>query len=413
MRTAVISYHSSPLDEPGSGDAGGMTVYIRDLAETLAARGVSTDVFTRATSDGPAVVELKPGFRVVFVKAGPIGHVSKEELPDHIEEFTAGVRAFADDRSILYDIVHSHYWQSGLAGIGLREAWNVPLVHSHHTLGRVKNRFLAPGDVPEPEMRLIGEAAVIRAADVLIASTDDEQEHLACLYGAHHDKAKTLHPGVDHGLFRPGDAASARAALGLGGEAVVLFVGRIQRLKGIELALRAVEQIHHGLDRPLTFLIVGGASGRDGAEEVERLRALSEELGIEHIVRFEGPLPHKDLPLYYQAADVVTVCSHSESFGFAALEAHACGIPVIGTPVGGISHIVTDGSSGFLIDSRDPTEFAARLKTVLADSELREQFRERALSNASHFTWERTADEFLELYECLVREDSPEICTCV
>jgi D-inositol-3-phosphate glycosyltransferase len=412
MRAAVISYHTSPLDEPGSGDAGGMTVYVRDLAEALAARGVSTDLFTRASGRGPDVVEIRPGIRVVFVKAGPRKRVSKEELPQHIDAFVSGVQAFAMSESIEYDIIHSHYWQSGLAAKALRNAWDVPLVHSHHTLGRIKNRYLAPGDVPEPETRLDGEAEVIASADVLVASTDQEQDQLALLYGADFDRLKTLHPGVDHDLFHPGDRAEARRALGLGSEAVVLFVGRIQPLKGVELALRAIEQVHHGLDRPISFLVVGGASGRDGADEVERLGSLARELHIDHMVDFVGPKPHIDLPLYYRAADVVVVCSHSESFGFAALEAHACGTPVIGTAVGGLSHIVTDGSSGFLLDSRDPTEFAARLKTVLADDELRGRFEKRALMNATLFTWERTADEFLELYECLVRESDPEICTC-
>jgi D-inositol-3-phosphate glycosyltransferase len=412
MRTAVLSYHSSPLDEPGSGDAGGMTVYVRDLAQALAARGVSTDVFTRAIGDGPDVVEMHPGVRVVSIEAGPRERVAKERLPDHIDEFVHGVHAFSEAEGIAYDILHSHYWQSGLAGSALRAAWDIPLVHSHHTLGHVKNRFLAPGDTPEPSMRLAGEAQVIASADVLVASTDDELEQLSSLYGADPDRLKTLHPGVDHKLFFPGDRAVARRALELGDEAIVLFVGRIQRLKGIELALRAVEQVHHGLDRPISLLIVGGASGQDGAEEVDRLRTLAHNLGIDPLVRFVGPQPHVDLPLYYRAADVVTVCSHSESFGFAALEAHACGTPVIGTPVGGLSHIVSDGSSGFLIDSRDPTEFAARLKTVLADEELRSHFQDRAFLNASRFTWERAAQEFLELYECLVREDDPEICTC-
>jgi D-inositol-3-phosphate glycosyltransferase len=412
MRAAVISYHSSPLDEPGSGDAGGMTVYVRDLAIALAARGVATDVFTRATDGVRPVVEIHPGVRVISISAGPNGRIAKEELPDHIAAFAEGVQRHAMEHGSRYDIIHSHYWQSGLAGVALRDAWGVPLVHSHHTLGKVKNRFLAPGDSPEPEVRLIGEAAVIRAADALIASTDDEQEQLASLYGAHHEKSKTLHPGVDHSLFSPGSRWEAKLALGLEDHAVVLFVGRIQRLKGVELALRAIEQVRHGLDRPLTFLIVGGASGRDGAEEVERLGAIAEELGITELVRFEGPRPHVELPAYYRAADVVTVCSHSESFGFAALEAHASGTPVIGTPVGGLSHVVADGASGFLLDSRDPSVFAARLKTVLADPQLRDQFGERAVINASGFTWERTADEFLELYECLVREDDPEICTC-
>lgn len=412
MRVAVVSYHSSPIDEPGSGDAGGMTVYVRRLAAALADRGVMTDVFTRATGSGLGPVELSPGVRVVPVPAGPPVHLPKERLHDHLGEFVAGIRAFATAHRLSYDLVHSHYWQSGLAGAELQAAWGVPLVHSHHTLGKVKNRFLAPGDRPEPELRLAGEGEIISSADVLIASTDQEMEQLACLYGAPHDRLKTLPPGVDHRVFRPLDKSASRAELGLGEEAVMLFVGRIQRLKGIDLAISALDQLVPALDREAVLLVVGGASGADGDREIERLRALARSYEIEDRVRFVGPQPHDRLPLYYSACDVVTVCSHSESFGFAALEAHACGAPVVGTPVGGLSHVVRDGVSGFLVDGRDPAIFAARLKTVLADHDLQDAFAREAVRSAAAFSWDRSAESFLELYECLVFGEAPEVCTC-
>lgn len=412
MHVAVISYHSSPLDEPGSGDAGGMTVYVRNLADALAARGVTTDVFTRAQAPGRSPVTVSPGVRVVPIEAGPAAPLPKELLQGHIEDFVSGIRAFSLTQRISYDLIHSHYWQSGLVGTALGRAWGVPLVHSHHTLGRVKNRYLAPGDAPEPSRRLEGEDRVIAAADVLVASTDDELDHLSCLYGASHDRLKTLHPGVDHSVFRPLDRVLARRELGLKDGAIMLFVGRLQRLKGADLALRALEELVPALDRDVSLLLVGGASGPAGDDEVRRLRQLSRDLGIEESVTFVGPQPHHRLPLYYNASDVVTVCSYSESFGLAALEAHACGIPVVGTPVGGLSHIVRDGRSGYLVAERDAAVFAGRLKTLLSDSDLHSRFAAEAIDAAGRFSWERAASDFIELYECLVREDSPEACTC-
>ncbi|MFN2588613.1 MAG: glycosyltransferase [Actinomycetota bacterium] len=389
-----------------------MTVYVRELADALARRGVHTDVFTRADGWGPPVTALGPGVRVVAIDAGPRAALPKERLVEHLGGFGAGVRAFALTRRLRYDVVHSHYWQSGIAGIALARGWGVPLVHSHHTLGKVKNRYLAPGDDPEPRNRLDGEARVIEAADVLVASTDDEWKQLACLYGASHDRLKTLHPGVDHALFRPGPRSKARAALGLGEGPVLLYAGRIQRLKGIELAIRAAGELRSALEQPLTFLVAGGASGPAGATEVARLRALVVELGLDDVVRFVGPVPHRELPVYYRAADVLVVCSHSESFGLTALEAHSCGLPVVGTPVGGLSHVVVDERSGFLVDTRDPAVFAARLKTLLTDGSLRARFADAAIASAASFSWDRTASSLLELYECLVREQSSEACTC-
>lgn len=412
-RLAVVSFHSSPLHEPGSGDAGGMTVYVRQVARSLAARGVHTDIFTRSASPDDRVTSLGDGVRVIPIEAGPRSEVSKEDLPSFIDGFSDGVRAWAAMQRIRYDIVHSHYWQSGLAARELAAVWGVPMVHSHHTLGRVKNAALAPGDTPEPSSRLAGEADVISEASVLIASTEAEYQQLACLYGALHDKVKIIPPGVDHGVFHPADAGAFRAELGLEDRPVLLFVGRIQPLKGIELAIRAIEQLRHALDRSPVLLVVGGSSGRTGDEELARLKALVHSLQLEDHVRFLGPQMHHRLPTLYNASDVVVVCSHSESFGLAALEAHACGRPVVGTPVGGLSHIVRNGASGFLVDDRDPSVFAAKLKTILADPELARSFSAEAEEVSADFSWDSAAATFLELYECLVSERFPnELCTC-
>lgn len=412
LRAAILSYHSSPLVEPGSGDSGGMTIFVRELTVGLARLGIETDIFTRATGNEERITPLSAGVRVVAVDAGPREPVAKEQLPLYLGEFIEGIQWFASTQGTAYDLVHSHYWHSGLAGDAIARAWSVPLVHSHHTLGLVKNRNLAPGDRAEPEGRLRGERRVIENADVLVASTEEEWGQLSCLYGAPHDRLKIVHPGVDHDLFCPGDRFAARAELGLGDAHVVLYVGRIQRLKGLELAIRAVEELVPALERPVRFLIVGGPSGLDGADEVARLQRLVATLDLDDIVRFEGPQPHTRLPLYYRAADALAVCSHSESFGLAALEAQACGTPVVATPVGGLGHIVSDGGSGFLVDTRDPAVFAGRLKTVLADNDLRDSFGRAAVQAAARFSWENTAVSMHSLYECLVTEKLPELCTC-
>ncbi|HVF54091.1 MAG TPA: glycosyltransferase [Actinomycetota bacterium] len=413
MRLAVVAYHSSPLTDPGAGDSGGMTVYVREVAHELAALGIRTDIFTRATMDVGRIGELSPGVRVVAIDAGPRRAVPKEDLPGYLDEFVQGVRAFSLSQRIGYDALHSHYWQSGVAGWQLARAWGVPHVHSAHTLGRVKNSNLAPGDSAEPAYRLEGEAEVISNADVLIASTGEELDQLAGLYGASPDRLKVLHPGVDHTVFSPGGRAEARAALGLDPEAaVMLYVGRIQPLKGLDLAVRAVEQLVPALGRPLSLVVVGGASGAGGTAELERLQTLARTLDVEEHVTFVGPQPHRDVPTYYRAADVLAVCSHSESFGLAALEAHACGTPVVATAVGGLSHIVDDGVTGWLLADRDPSDFAGRMKTLLSDPDLARSFGRAAHARALGFSWEKSASSLLELYDCLVRERLPEACTC-
>lgn len=411
-RVAVLAYHSSPVLEPGSGDAGGMTVYVRKVAEAFADRGVRTDIFTRATAGSRPIVELRRGVRVITIEAGPPIQISKGELTTHVDDFAAGTRAFAAAQHARYDIVHSHYWQSGLAATTLRRMWGIPWVHSQHTLARVKNQHLAPDDPPEPRSRIDGEDAIMRTADVLIASTDDEWRQLSCLYGVTHDRLKTIHPGVDHAIFHPGDRGAARARLGLGDEAMLIYAGRIQPLKGLELAIQAVERLAHTLERRSVLYIVGGASGTTGTRELARLRDLARRLGVSDRVRFLGPTEHRGIPSLLRAADVAVVCSHTESFGLVALEAHACGTPVVGTAVGGLSHIVQDQRTGFLVQTRDPDVFAARLHDLLSDDRLRQRFARNAVLSASLFSWQDTADALLELYECLLRESWPQLCTC-
>jgi D-inositol-3-phosphate glycosyltransferase len=412
-RLATIAYHSSPLVEPGAGDAGGMTVYVRAVAAEHAARGVDTDIFTRATGPGPQITRLSPRVRVVAVEAGPARLLPKDTLPAYVDDFAAGVQAFAAIEGLGYDVIHSHYWQSGLAALRLRDGWQTPLVHSQHTLGRVKNLYLSSGDAPEPPARIAGEDEVIARADVLIGSTDEEWRQLSCLYGASHDRIKVVYPGVDHARFRPGRRTRARALLGLRpDQAVVLYAGRIQPLKGVDVALGAVAELAPELGREVVLLIVGGPSGTAGEREMARLHGLARDLGLVDTVRFLGPQPHRRLPTFYRAADAVVVPSRSESFGLSALEAHACGIPVVATAVGGLTHVVRQGVSGWLVREATPQAFAAKLMTLLSKEEVRDVFSRAGVASARRFTWTRTADELLELYGCLVASSVPEACTC-
>jgi D-inositol-3-phosphate glycosyltransferase len=390
-----------------------MSVYVKDVAARLAHASVRTDIFTRAVTDLPRIAQLAPGVRVIGIQAGPNRPLPKEELPAYIDDFAAGIRTFSTAQRVAYDVVHSHYWQSGVAAEKLAGAWDVPLVHSNHTLGVLKNRSLAPGDEPESTARIDAERRVMDRADVLIASTDQEYEQLACFYGAAHDRLKTIHPGVDHDLFTPGDASNARRGVGLPEDRpALLVVGRIQPLKGLDLAIEALDHLRHALERPPILSIVGGASGRSGEVEARRLHRLAEDLGVADLVRFVGPVPHAELPFFYRAADVTLVCSRYESFGLTALESQACGTPVIGTAVGALSFVVRDGRSGFLIPTRDASDLAARAKTLLSDRDLARTFAAGSVASAARFSWDRTARSLAELYDCLISERLPEACTC-
>lgn len=406
-RVGMIAYHSSPLAEPGSGDAGGMTVYVRGAARALGELGISTDIFTRASGRG-SVEELWPGVRVVPIDAGPRRPVAKETAVAHLADFVAGIRAFRTVTRAAYDVWHSHYWQSGLAGIHLASA-NVPLVHSSHTLSLVKSRFAPGSDEIAEEARVRTELQVTARADVLVASTKEEGDALARLYGVDPGRITRIAPGVDHDVFKPGDRVAARRAIGAGDEALLLYVGRVQPLKGIELAIAAAAEAANAVERGIVMLVVGGPSGPEGDAEFARLHALAASLGVADRVRFEGPQPHDRLPLYYRAADVLLFPSRSESFGLAALEAHACGTPVVSTAVGGARDVVLHGHSGFVIDERDPSLAAGYIKTVLAEPD---SFRRQAFRQSRAFSWNATADALGTLYSCLLREQLPEVCTC-
>lgn len=401
-RVATLSVHTSPLDQPGAGDAGGMNVYIVEVSRRLAARGIAVEIFTRATSsDLPAVVEMSPEVTVRHVTAGPYEGLGKDDLPAQLCAFTSGVlRAEAQHEPGYYDLIHSHYWLSGQVGWLARDRWGVPLIHSAHTLAKVKNALLADGDLPEPRARVIGEEQVVAEADQLVASTAQEAQDLISLYGADPDRVHTVAPGVDLARFRPGDRTAARAGLGLPADAIVLlFVGRIQPLKAPDVLLRAAAEMladDPGLRARLRVVVVGAPSGT-GLEEPEHLQHLAGTLGIADLVRFDRPVPPEALADYYRAADLCVVPSHNESFGLVALEAQACGTPVVAAAVGGLRTAVADGVSGLLVPGHDPVHYASAVRAALDPSRYG-GLSAGAVRHASSFSWDRTADELLGAY---------------
>ena len=399
----MLSVHTSPLEQPGTGDAGGLNVYVVETASRMAARGIAIEIFTRATSsDLPPAVELVPGVTVRHVTAGPYEGLGKDDLPGQLCAFTAGVMRTEARRPLgWYDLVHSHYWLSGQVGWLAAERWQVPLVHSMHTMARVKNHALATGDSPEPPGREIGEAQVVEAADRLVANTDDEAKSLIELYDAQPSKVVVVPPGVDLDVFRPMDQRLARAERGLAADALVLlFVGRIQPLKAPDLLLLAAAELLR--DRPelrsrLVVAVLGGPSG-SGLRSPESLQRLAVQLGLEDNVRFAPPVSRAELASWYAAADLVAVPSYSESFGLVAVEAQACGTPVVAAAVGGLHTAVADGVSGVLIDDHNPAHWAKVVGDLLADRAGRERLSCGAIGHAAKFSWDATVDSLLEVY---------------
>jgi D-inositol-3-phosphate glycosyltransferase len=405
-RVATLSVHTSPLDQPGCGDAGGLNVYVTEVAKRLAERGIEMDIFTRATSsDSPATVELVPGVVVRHITAGPYEGLDKNDLPAQLCAFTSGVmREEASHEPGWYDVVHSHYWLSGQVGWLAKERWGVPLVHSMHTMARVKNASLAEGDAPEPALRAIGEAQVVAAADRLIASTGEEAAQLVELYDADPARVVTVAPGVDLDVFAPGDRRSARAGLGIAPDAIVLlFVGRIQPLKAPDVVLRAAAELLRvapAMRDRLVVAVVGGPSG-SGLAEPEHLAKLAGSLGIADLVRFERPAPQSRLADYYRAADVTIVPSYTESFGLVAVESQACGTPVVAAKVGGLLTAVSDGVSGVLIDGHDAVDYASAICRVVRDRGVWASLSAGSVRHARDFGWAATVDRLLDVYSTL------------
>jgi D-inositol-3-phosphate glycosyltransferase len=403
QRIATVSVHTSPLEQPGTGDAGGLNVYVVEVAKRLAARGVEVDIFTRAVSrDLPPVAELAPGVLVRHLAAGPFEDLDKADLPGQLCHFTFEVlRAEAACAPGRYDVVHGHYWLSGQVGAVAKERWGVPFVQSMHTLGRVKNAALPAGDAAEPAVRLRGEAEVVAAADRLVANTQDEARQLIELYDAEPSRVRVINPGVDLTVFQPGSQQAARQRLGLPGDAVVLvFAGRVQPLKAPHIVLHAAARLvrdHPDLADRLRVAFVGGPSG-SGRADPDGLRQLAAALGISGLVRLEPPCPQPELADWYRAATVVMVPSRSESFGLVAVEAQACGTPVVAAAVGGLRTAVADGLSGVLVDSCDPDSYARVVADLVSYPDRLARLSRGAREHASGFGWHVTVDKLLNLY---------------
>ena len=397
----MVTVHTSPLAQPGEGDAGGMNVYVLEVARQLAHRGIAVDLFTRTTSAAQAaVVEVEPGVVVRHVAAGPYEGLAKEDLPGQLCAFAAGMMRVAAHAPLgYYDLVHSHYWLSGQVGWLAADRWGVPLVHTMHTMARVKNLHLADGDDPEPVGREIGEAQVVEAADRLVANTEQEARELVDLYGADPARVVVAEPGVDLATFTPGSVGGARAALGVASDAVLLlFVGRIQPLKAPDVLVRAAAEIvrrRPELRSRLVVAVLGGASGT-GVRTPMGLAELAAERGIADLVRFVPPVDRPTLAQWYRAADVVAVPSHNESFGLVALEAQACGTPVVAANVGGLPTAV--GPAGVLVDGHDTADWATALAGVALDTERRAGLSRASAEHAAGFGWARTAERLAEVY---------------
>jgi D-inositol-3-phosphate glycosyltransferase len=410
-RVAVVSLHTSPLDQPGTGDSGGMNVFIRAASARLAARGVDVDVFTRCRGgDGPEVVGLGGGSRLIRVKAGPCAPVPKDELPRYLPEFLGGVLRRQRGEGTGYDLVHTHYWLSGWVGRSTREIWGVPLVASFHTLGKVKNYSLARGETPEPVARLSGEERVIDVADRLVAATPAEAAQLVGLYRADAGRIRVVPPGVDHALFFPRPRAEASARLHLSGARLLLFVGRLQMHKGPDVAVRTLAEVvarDPDATGDVVLAIVGGPSGSDHGAEVARLMELASALGVGERVMLFPPQPQSRLGDFYAAAEIVLVPSRSESFGLVALEAQACGTPVVATAVGGLRYAVVDGATGFLVEGHDPGDHAERVLELLRDRRRAASMGRAGVEHSMRFSWDATAGGILGIYRELIDGSAP------
>jgi D-inositol-3-phosphate glycosyltransferase len=407
-RVAVISLHTSPSDQPGMGDSGGMNVYIREVAQRLAEQGVAVDVFTRcAGRDTPEIEDVAPGSRLIQVQAGPCGPLPKDDLPGVLPQFLSGVLQRAEEaehrahRHSPYDVVHSHYWLSGWVGSRVKEIWGAPHVASFHTLGKVKNHAMGRGDAPEPAVRLDGEERVIRAADRILAPTPIEAHELIQRYGADPSRIRIVPPGVDPRMFAPRPKEEAKARLHLVGR-LLLFVGRLQPYKGPDVAIRALAEAlarAPDLTRDVVLAVVGGPTGQTSeSTEVNRLMELAATIGVADRVVFFPPQPQERLADFYSAAEVVLMPSRGESFGLVALEAQACGTPVIGAAAGGLRSVILDGETGFHVEGHEPGTYADRVLRILGDPALAARLSGAAARHARQFSWDATAADIRHVY---------------
>ncbi len=404
----MLSYHTCPLATLGGKDTGGMNVYVRELTRQLGKMGIHVDVFTRSQDDHvPHVLhELGYGNRVVHIPAGPEHPVPKQELANYIPEFVEGIKAFACDKKIQYDVIHSHYWMSGIAAASLSDLWaGAPIVHMFHTLGEMKNRIARSDEEREGAYRIEGERQVIRRADRIVVATLAELTQLRFLYKADASKMVVIPPGVNVSRFYPIPSDEAKEFVGLKpDDRMILFVGRIEPLKGVDTLLEAMSCLQMKESRPVHLAIIGGdpsASPEKMNAEMARLKNLCEVLGLDQSVVFLGVRDQDKLSYYYSAAEVVVMPSHYESFGMVALEAMACGTPVIASEVGGLAYLVRDGETGFTIPAEEPETLCEKLSWLLNDPDLHDSMSKRAVEYAQDYAWEKVAEQIVGVYEGL------------
>lgn len=416
LRVAMISYHTCPLAILGGKDTGGMNVYVRELTRHLGKSGIHVDVFTRSQDEHvPRVLhDLGYGNRVVHIPAGPETPLPKQALARYIPEFIDNIQKFAEEKQIQYDLIHSHYWMSGIAGLALKERWQIPLAHMFHTLGMMKNRVARSASEMEGEYRIQGEREVLAKADRIIVATLAERAQLEFLYGANSRGFITIPPGVDTSHFYPIPPDEAKTVIGIPRhDEMILFVGRIEPLKGVDTLIQAVAKMHETgvLEKyPHYLSIIGGdpnASMEEMNQEMVRLQNLCRQLGVGDMVVFLGKRGQDMLPYYYAAADVLVMPSHYESFGMVALEAMACGIPVVASQVGGLAFLVQDGVTGYVVPDGEPDILGNRLTRLISDRELRRKMGEQAADYAQNYAWERITEQICGVYHDMLRAKDP------
>ncbi|MHB8687869.1 MAG: glycosyltransferase [Candidatus Dormibacteraceae bacterium] len=397
-RIAVVSMHTSPTASLGQNANGGLNVYVREICAAFSERDIATDIFTRKQSvDDPSIETLAPLSRVIYLPAGK--GLDKYSLFREVPSFASRIVEFTTRENINYDLLYSHYWLSGEVACLLRPQLAAGWAHIAHTLGKVKNRTLAAGARPEPEVRIRVEAELAQQADLLIASTDDETQELVDGYGADPQRVCVVPPGVDLGMFQPVERAEARRKIGYDAGRILLFVGRLERLKGVEIAIRSLGLLRDRQHDDVRLLILGEDSHEGDESEKDRLKAIAAEVGVRDRVDFIGSVAQHELPYFYAAADVCVMPSYSESFGLVALEAQACGCPVVASGVSGLRSVVRDEVSGYLIDEHDPAAYAERIGRLLENGELAQQMGRRGRLLAQRFSWTRTADRLEGLFE--------------
>ncbi len=414
MRIAVISYHTCPLATLGGKNAGGMNVYVRDLSRYLGRRGVQLDVFTRSEDEHvPHVLhDLGFGNRVAHIPAGPEHPIPKEQLAGYLPDFADGILEFSQRKGQQYDLIHSHYWMSGIAARKLNQAWQAPIIQMFHTLGKLKQRVAQTEAEAEGEYRIKGEYQAVRSADRIVAATTTERDQLMELYQAGGEKVVIIPPGVDLSHFYPIPPDEAKEYVGIPmGKRMLLFVGRLEPLKGLETLLRAIAHLRDngGNQGDICLAVIGGDLDdleAPQSQELEKLLQLRNEFDLDRMVTFLGKKDQDSLPYYYSAAEMVIMPSHYESFGMVALESMACGTPVIASMVGGLAHLVEDGVTGFHVPVEDHRALGENISALLKDKALRYRMGHDAFAFAKKFSWENIADRMIQLYQELIPDPS-------